>query len=89
MDHQCGAVAAQGVGQQRGVADVALDQFAPAHGAAMPAREIVVDHRGKAVALEGLGGVAADEAGAAGDEDALPAHEAILRGAGAASRPSK
>ncbi len=56
------------------VQDVALDQLAPAHHVAPAAVQVVVDHHAPALRGERLAAVAADIAGAAGDEDGLHAH---------------
>ena len=51
------------------VADVAFDQRRAERRVAVPRREVVVDDDAVAGAPQRLGGVAADVAGAAGDED--------------------
>src|SRR5690606_9850179 len=62
---------------QRGaVVEVALDQRAPAHQVAEPARQAVIGDDGPAGRGERLGAMAADKASAAGDENCR--HERVL-----------
>ncbi len=62
-------VPAHGLGEERAVGEVAHDERPPAHGCAVAAAEIVVADGLIAGAGQRLGGVAADIAGAAGNED--------------------
>ena len=66
---EAGAAAAAGRAYRAGVGDVALDQFPVLDGLAMPGDKIVEDDHPVAGPGERLGGVAADIAGAARDED--------------------
>ena len=62
-------VAAQRVAERRDVGDVADDQIAVLHGGTMAGDEIVVHDHAAAGAVQRFRGVAADVAGAAGDQD--------------------
>ena len=67
-------VAAQRAPYRRHVRDVPLDQFAVPDGLAMTGHQVVEHDDAMAGLLQRLGGVAADVARAAGDEDASPGH---------------
>src|SRR5579864_1728715 len=61
----------EGFGESRGIVQIALNARSPTHRLAVAARQIIVDHRSVAGGGQGLAGVRADIAGAAGDEDRL------------------
>ena len=63
-------MAAQRAPHRRHIRDVALDQLAVLDGLAVAGDEVVEDDDAMAGLVQRLGGVAADVAGAAGDEDA-------------------
>ena len=69
MHHRGGAGLPQRAAHGGDISDVPFDQPAAEHGAAMTRREVVVDDDVVAGLAQRLRGVAADVAGAAGDED--------------------
>ena len=69
VHHREDVMAPDGVGDGPRIRDVALDQLAPLHRAAMPGRQVVEYDDAIARARQRLRRVAADVAGAAGDED--------------------
>ena len=63
-------VLCEGPANRRDVGDIALDELAVADGFAMPGHEVVEDDDPIAGAVQRLAGMAADVAGASGDQNA-------------------
>ena len=69
MHHREDLVPAERRLHRRGVQDVSLDELAELHGGAVPRRQVVVDDDAIAGAAERFRRMAADVAGASGDQD--------------------
>src|SRR5262245_65073889 len=74
-------VCAKHVTKRRGVANVALNQSAPAYEFAMPERQIVKHDAVVPFCSESLGAVAADVTGTSGDQNASHRRRPSARGA--------
>jgi hypothetical protein len=71
MDDGAGAVLREGGLEGFGIEHVGFDERAPTHELGVASREVIEGDRQEASRRERLAGVAADEAGAAGDENGL------------------